>query len=95
MRRMNSYESDWTMNPQQGEEDPGAGDDDWDLGTQFADLFGSENRIREQVFDGVEQKLRTRSALGTVTDLMSVGVETLSHLLNDPGRAADRGSRGQ
>lgn len=65
------------------------------FGSRLADIFGDEQLIRTQTLSGVQQRLRARSALGTFVDLLSVGVETVGHLLNDEDRAADRNQRGR
>ncbi len=69
-------------------------DEEWDLDNQISRLFSSQNEICSQTLSGVEQRLRTRSSGGTLSDVLSVGLETLGLLLNDNERSADKNYRG-
>lgn len=76
------------MNDQPPQTDPDF--PEWELEGQLAHLFANEGEILAHTLDGVEHRLRARSALATMSDMLSVGIETLGLLLNEPADQTDR-----
>ncbi|MCB1256995.1 MAG: hypothetical protein KDB26_07815 [Microthrixaceae bacterium] len=70
-------------------------EEQWDLDDRISKLFSHQNEICSQTLSGVEKRLRTRSGAGTLSDLLSVGLETIGLLLNDNDRSADKNYRGR
>lgn len=69
--------------------------EDTGLSDGLAELFASDGDIQRHVVDGVQTRLQARSTVGTLTGLVSVGLETIGLFLNNGTDTADRLRRGR
>lgn len=66
----------------------------WPLGPQLAQLFESPEQFDRDISDEVDRRLRARSAMGGVLDLLGLGWSTMRVLLIEDPPPADREGEG-
>ncbi|MGB3411374.1 MAG: hypothetical protein WBA45_09245 [Microthrixaceae bacterium] len=78
----------------ESDEDLAELDEAWTLGPQLAQLFASSDQLDRDVSNQVDRRLRARSAMGDVTDLLGLGWSTMRILLIEDPPPADREAEG-
>ncbi|MGB6057236.1 MAG: hypothetical protein WBF71_03160 [Microthrixaceae bacterium] len=78
----------------ENDEDLAELDEAWTLGPQLTQLFASSDQLDRDVSNQVDRRLRARSAMADVTDLLGLGWSTLRILLIDDPSPADREAEG-
>lgn len=89
MTRGNAQSQSWDENDEDLSDD-----EPWTLGPQLAQLLASSDRLDRDVSNQVDRRLRGRSAMTDVLDLLSLGWSTMRVLLIDDTTSADSEGEG-
>ncbi len=75
-------------------EDLSEADEGWTLGPQLAQLLASSDHLDRDISTQVDRRLRARSSMSDVIDLIGLGWSTMKVLLIEDTTPADREAEG-